>query len=132
MTKSKYKFTLLIDDNEIDNYINKQIIKTTNFSEEIIVHQSAQEGLEFLKSLLDKKADLPDIIFLDIMMPVMDGFEFLLEFEKLSGQIKDKCKVIMLSSSESFKDLNRANSNKFVYKFLNKPLSAAVLAAINL
>src|SRR5688500_13011764 len=102
MTKSKYKFTLLIDDNEIDNYINKQIIKTTNFSEEIIVHQAATEALDFLKSLLEKKANLPDIIFLDIMMPVMDGFEFLQEFEKLSGQIGDKCKVIMLSSSESF------------------------------
>ena len=65
------------------------------------------------------------------MMPVMDGFAFLDEFAKLPEDITKNCKVIMLSTSESFKDLNKANKNRFVYKFLNKPLTDQVLAAIN-
>ena len=64
------------------------------------------------------------------MMPVMDGFGFLEEYEKLPDLIRDKCKIIMLSSSESFKDLNRANSSRLVNKFLNKPLSEKALEVI--
>jgi hypothetical protein len=60
----------------------------------------------------------------------MDGFEFLDAYAKLPTEVTAKPKVIMLSSSESFKDLNRANSNRFVFKFLNKPLTEAVLDAI--
>ena len=66
------------------------------------------------------------------MMPDLDGFGFLIEFEKLNDEIKNKSKVIMLSTSESFKDLNRANKNPFIRKFLNKPLTAPVLNAIQI
>jgi CheY-like chemotaxis protein len=65
------------------------------------------------------------------MMPAMNGFEFLDAFEKLPQQVKNHCKIIMLSTSESFKDLNTANSNRFVKKFLNKPLSQEIIDAIN-
>ena len=68
---------------------------------------------------------------LDIMMPGMDGFAFLEEFDKLQTEVKGKSKIIMLSTSESFRDLNRANKNPFVRKFLNKPLTQQVLQAIN-
>ena len=66
------------------------------------------------------------------MMPMMDGFGFLDEFAKLPEEITKKCKIVMLSTSESFKgETNRANKNRYVYKFLNKPLTEQVLAAIN-
>jgi CheY-like chemotaxis protein len=80
---------------------------------------------------LSGKPSLPDLIFLDIMMPIMDGFGFLDEFAKLPDDITQKCKIVMLSTSESFKDLNKANKNRFVYKFLNKPLNEQVLTALN-
>ncbi len=130
MAETKYKCVLLIDDNEIDNFAHNKIIGNHHFAKEILVASSAREGLDILKAR--SKEELPEIIFLDIMMPMMDGFQFLEEFEKLDKSIHAKSKVIMLSTSESFKDLNRANKNPFVYKFLNKPLNEAILVAINI
>lgn len=130
MKQNKYKKVLLVDDSEIDNFINTKLIKKSGFAEEIIATKSAREGLEYLQNQAKKPEHLPDIIFLDILMPVMDGFDFIDEFIKLPETIKKKCKIILLSSSESFKDLNRANKNPQVHKFLNKPLTENHLAAI--
>lgn len=102
------------------------------FAEEIITTKSAGEGLAYLKNLSKKPDLLPEIILLDILMPVMDGFEFIEEFIKLPEAISKNCKIILLSSSESFKDLNKANKNRYVHKFLNKPLTEAHLAAITI
>lgn len=121
---------LLIDDNEIDNFINKKLIEKTGFAEKVDECRSGIAGLEYLRACEKGERPAPSIVFLDIMMPVMDGFEFLEEYEKLSPALREKIRVIMLSSTESFKDLNRANSNKNIFKFLNKPLSEPVLNAI--
>jgi CheY-like chemotaxis protein len=126
----RYKLVLLLDDNPMDNFVNQKILEVSNFAENIIVFQSGQDTLNHLKSV--KSPDIPDIIFLDIMMPVMDGFAFLEAFENLPDFVKNKCRVIMLSTSDSFKDLNRANKCRFVFKFLNKPLTSSVLDAINI
>lgn len=128
--KAKYAKVLLIDDNTLDNFVNKKLVEMNNFAEKTEVCESAQSALEYLKN--EKTENLPDIIFLDIMMPVMDGFQFLDAFEMLNESIQKKCKIIMLSTSDSFKDLNRANKNRFVHKFLNKPLNEQVLGAINI
>jgi len=122
---------MLIDDNELDNFINKKLIESESFADKVMIHASAQSALEELKKISGNTSSLPDIIFLDIMMPHMDGFGFLEEFNKLPDAVKKHSKVVMLSTSESFKDLNKANQDKNVYKFLNKPLNKAVLDALN-
>lgn len=124
---AKVNFVMLIDDNELDNFINKKLIESEDFASKISVYQSAITALDHLKSA---KSEWPNIIFLDIMMPGMDGFGFLEEFDKLSDDIKKTVKIVMLSTSESFNELNRANQNKYVSKFLNKPLTREMLQAL--
>ncbi|HRH64933.1 MAG TPA: response regulator [Bacteroidia bacterium] len=128
----RYPVVMLIDDNELDNFINKKLLENEKFASSILIHQSAINALEDLKEKASSPAELPNVIFLDIMMPGMDGFGFLEEFNKLPDAVKSHSKVVMLSTSESFKDLNKANQSRFVYKFLNKPLNKAVLDAINI
>lgn len=125
-----YKNVMLVDDNEIDNIINEKIIEANSFAEKILVFQTGQEALDYLKENQEKANDLPEIVFLDINMPIMDGFQFLDDFEEFSTTVLEKCKIIMLSSSISPKDIDRAASSKYVKKYLNKPLNARYLDAI--
>jgi CheY-like chemotaxis protein len=129
---ARYPVVMLVDDNELDNFINKKLLESENFAGNVLVHQSAQSALDELKKFENNSEKYPNIIFLDIMMPHMDGFGFLEEFGKLNDDIKKNSKIVMLSTSESFKDLNKANQSRYVYKFLNKPLNKPVLDAIQL
>jgi len=131
MSNLRYPLVMLIDDNELDNFINKKLVESDSFAGKAIVFQSATGALEYLRSKAGKDDEIPNVIFLDIMMPGMDGFGFLDEFDRLDDSVKKKSRIVMLSTSESFKDLNRANQNRYIYKFLNKPLSPQVLQAVN-
>jgi CheY-like chemotaxis protein len=129
---AKYKLVMLVDDNQIDNLINQEMIKSTDFAKEILVYLTGQEALEYLTEHQHQPEKLPEIIFLDINMPVMDGFQFLKDFEELDDPVQHTCKIIMLSSSISPKDIDRAASNRNVRKYLNKPLNERYLGAIAL
>jgi len=122
----KFRSVLLIDDNEIDNFVNKRLVQKCLGSKVVHTFTHAKDALEHLT----KTKDFPNLIILDIMMPEMDGFEFLDKFVLFDFEKRLNTKIIMLSSTESFRDLNKANSNKLVYKFLSKPLTHAMLNAI--
>ena len=126
MAGKKFRTVMLIDDNEIDNLINQKMIEAASITENIYTHTGAKSAIEFLKNMerLDV-ADkvLPDVIFLDIDMPLMDGFQFLEEFEKLDNAAKKKCSIIMLTSSINPQDFNRSKKYANVKLYLNKPLS---------
>ena len=132
--KPKYKKVLLVDDNDIDNFINERIMTSSNFVENVVVKSTGQEGLAYLRENMNQN-DWPEIIFLDLNMPLMDGFSFLEELDKMAEEnadVKKFCKVVVLSSSISPADINKASTNPYVYKYLNKPLSEKYLEAINI
>jgi CheY-like chemotaxis protein len=114
---------LLIDDNYIDNFVTRKILETGNFANDIVVIQSPLEAITALRNGTVK----PDAIFLDIRMPVMSGFEFLKEYEKLELDQKESTKIFMLSSSLDPTDMNNSKSNKYVAQFVHKPITHQAL-----
>lgn len=121
---------MLIDDNDTDNFISKRIIELTQFAHRVEVTSSGKGALEYLRQHQDDLANLPDLIFLDINMPIVDGFMFLYEFENLKPSVREKCKVIILSSSDNQRDINRLINNEYVIKYVTKPLTQGALDEI--
>ena len=123
---------MLVDDNDTDNFISKRIIEITKFAKEVEIKNSGKSALEYLEQNKDNENKLPNIIFLDINMPIVDGFVFLYEFEKFDQILKDKCKVIILSSSDNKRDIDKIVNNNHVVKFITKPLTERALEEIKL
>ncbi len=115
--------TVLIDDSDIDLFIQRRFLEVYNFSNELLLYKSAEEALGWLKNINGEAA--PDIIFLDLNMPEIDGFSFLKNFKDLSEKIKLKSKIVVLTSSNSSKDREQAFSFKNVIQFITKPLKQA-------
>ena len=128
---ARYKTAMLIDDNEIDNLINEKMIEGCNFAERVYVYTSGKGALEYLKNLERDKTinkDLvPDIIFLDINMPVMDGFQFIEEYKKLDNYEKHRSIIVMLTTSINPSDREVSEKDEAILKFINKPLNQKYL-----
>ena len=122
-----YKTCLLIDDNYIDNFVTRRILESGHFAEEIIVRQSPAEAIDSLREGTIK----PDVIFLDIRMPMMNGFEFLQEYDKLNDEHKSAEKIFMLSSSLDPHDFKKSSENKYITQFIHKPLTHKILEELS-
>lgn len=121
---------MLVDDNDTDNFISKRIIELTKFAPRIEIKNSGKSALQYLESQKDNDDNLPNLIFLDINMPIVDGFVFLYEFERFPDNIKKKCRIIILSSSDNKRDIDKIVNNNHVIKFITKPLTDDVLKTV--
>lgn len=118
---------LLVDDDDVFNFVHKRIIERIDKSAEVSVLNSSRSALDFLT---EAKSNFPDFIFLDINMPEMNGFEFLDACAQLPLTIQARMKVIFVTSSLNDADVVKANSYPMVVGFHDKPLNAEVIRSI--
>jgi len=110
---------LLIDDDPPTNFINERLIQSTGLNTAVHAFESGSEALAYINQSDNTQ---PSIIFLDINMPGMDGWEFLDQYEKLSGDKRSQIVLAMLSTSMNPDDITKANDRGSVERFISKPL----------
>jgi len=127
----RYQRAMLIDDNEMDNFINQKIIEGSFFAKNIYVNTNGLSALEFLKNIQATKdiVDdiMPEIIFIDINMPLMDGFQFTDELIKLVKGLTKKPKLVILTTSINMEDKIRTSKYSPKIEFISKPLTEEAL-----
>ena len=128
--KQKLKCILLIDDCEATNFYNQIVINKLEIANSIVVVQSAMEGLEYLKNNSPEGDHFPEVIFLDINMPGMNGWEFLEEYDKLGNLNQAHVVLLMLTTSLNPDDQAKAKKLEKVSGFVNKPLQSEKLQEV--
>ena len=128
--KSKFENVMIIDDNTIDLYISSRLITKNYFAKTVLEYSDAKEALKYLQENQDKIAELPQVIFVDIYMPLTSGFEFLEAYDKLPLSFKNDYKTYIISSTIDDDDIARAQRDKNVVSFQVKPINKEFLDRI--
>ncbi len=113
---------MIVDDNPIDQLITEYILKLNHEKDNIIVMTSANEALAYLDLHLHNPESLPSLIFLDLDMPVMNGFDFLQRFKEYTDVVKEDCKIVVITASEVIEDVEKMKADPHVVKLIAKPL----------
>ena len=122
---------MLVDDDQNDNFFHEREIKKINPAITVIEKRTGLDGLEYLKLNKENKEVVPDLIFLDINMPILDGWDFLEKYNQFDKELQDLVVIIMLSTSGYPEDIARAMSYSCVSDYIIKPLTKEKLESIN-
>jgi len=114
---------IIIDDSELDCFIAKKIIQQNDKSTKVATFTDAISALRQINDNTDIHSNLLTIILLDLRLPIMSGFEFVEEFERLPVNVRSKYVIYVLSSSMNKNDKSRVDSNENIIKMLDKPLT---------
>lgn len=118
---------LLVDDDDTTNFLNRRLLEEMKVAKKIMICRNGREAIEYLSGACSNESGsektCPDLIFLDIKMPVMDGFSFLDEYQSRNLDSKDHVIIMMLTSSASFYDLERLKNYNRVKKHYSKTLT---------
>ncbi|SEK24359.1 CheY chemotaxis protein or a CheY-like REC (receiver) domain [Maribacter orientalis] len=118
---------MLIDDREIDLFINQKVIEKLAINANFKTYTIAKEAIDYLSSINNhsnsESTFLPDIIFLDINMPIMNGFQFLNEFSAINKGKLNSIKIYLLSSTTSMNEIIKAEEHSACSGFISKPLT---------
>ncbi|MGZ3764583.1 MAG: response regulator [Mucilaginibacter sp.] len=124
---------IVIDDSELDCYVTQKFLERTNKSLDIKAFLDAQHALEMIQEKPDENSSVPTIILLDLQMPVMNGFKFVEEFEKLPAEVQKNYVIIILtilSSSSHPIDIYRILNYGTVYSIIEKPMTKEKLVSL--
>lgn len=128
--KRELKQIMLVDDDPNDNYFHQREIRKVINDITIIEMLLGLDALNYLRSNKRNRQMLPDLIFLDINMPALDGWEFLEEYNKLDLVIKNGVIIIMLSTSGNPDDIVKATSYSCISDYITKPLTKEIMESI--
>ncbi|MFP2995491.1 response regulator [Spongiivirga sp. MCCC 1A20706] len=132
MPQTKPDLTCIIDDDNLYLKIVSRIIESKDLCKDIVIFKNGKEAIDHFSTLVDlpENRRVPDVIFLDLNMPIMDGWEFLDEFLKIDEAVRQRITLYVVSSSIDPRDINRAKSFETVKDYLVKPLSLEALKKV--
>jgi CheY-like chemotaxis protein len=113
---------LLVDDDRIYQFAARKTIEATGFAESILTYSNGEEAINYLKSNVKDNQSLPDVIFLDVNMPIMNGWEFLDEYSHLKGELAKKVIIYVVSSSVDEYDVSKSRQYDTVKGYIVKPV----------
>ncbi len=117
-----FGFILLVDDNPRSNELNAEIIRDTLEVDELVAKESSEDAIDYLKDRQSNGLPMPDLIFLDVLMPRYNGWDFLEQFRNNFGEAR-KGSVVMLTSSSDVRDMIKCAVHPEVQDYITKPLS---------
>lgn len=126
----KLKRVLLIDDYEADNFLHEMLFEEMDCADEIVTKLNGREAIEYLTTPQNGVLPTPDLICLDINMPVMNGWEFLEAYEALDEDMRGGVVLMMLTTSLNPDDKSLAHSKSSISDFVSKPLTRDVLTGL--
>lgn len=124
----KIETACIIDDDPIFLFGTKILLNKNNFSNSILVSENGQEAINDLQEYVKTKQKLPEVIFLDLNMPVLDGWEFLDSFNSFFKDLETK--IYILSSSIDSRDIKRSKEYTLVKGFIPKPLTDKIISEL--
>lgn len=120
----------LVDDDPIYKIVMKKIIAKSGLLSSITTFSNGKEAITALESEVKNQNNIPDIILLDIEMPIMDGWDFMEELKKIEATIINKILIYISSSSIAIEDKEKAKNNKLIAGYMSKPIKLEDLASI--
>lgn len=126
----KYNKLMIIDDSDVDTYITNILIKNNKIAKEVLIFENGLKAIEYFETNKNNPSTRPDIIFLDLYMPLVDGFQFLDLLDEIDPDIVKKCKVCILTSSIDNNDIVKSKLYNNIFTFISKPISAEILNSL--